>query len=45
MVFMFGNQAFAYDGYGDYDGYPYGGYYDPGHHHQAIIGMQVYKRF
>jgi len=33
IVFMFGNQAFAYDGYGDYGGYPYGGYYDLGHHH------------
>ena len=30
MVFLFGNQAFAYGGYGDYGGYPYGGYYDPG---------------
>jgi hypothetical protein len=39
MVFLFVNQAFAYDdyggypyggGYGDYGGYPYGGYYDPG---------------
>jgi hypothetical protein len=30
MVFMFGTQAFAYGGYGDYGGYPYGGYYDPG---------------
>jgi hypothetical protein len=31
IVFLFGNQAFAYGGYGDYDGYPYGGYYyDPG---------------
>ena len=29
-VFLFGNQAFAYGGYGDYGGYPYGGYYDPG---------------
>ena len=26
MVFLFGNQAFAYGGYGDYGGYPYGGY-------------------
>jgi hypothetical protein len=41
---MFGNQAFAYDGYGDYGGYPYGDYYDLGHYHQAIC-MQVYKRF
>jgi len=35
MVFMFGTQAFAYGGYGDYGGYPYGGgygdpYFDPG---------------
>ena len=30
MVFLFGNQAFAYGGYGDYGGYPYGGCYDPG---------------
>jgi len=30
MVFLFGNQAFAYGGYGDYGGYPYSGYYDPG---------------
>jgi hypothetical protein len=42
MIFLFGNQAFAYGGYGDYGGYPYGGgygdyggdpyggYYDPG---------------
>ena len=30
MVFLFGNQAFAYGGYDDYGGYPYGGYYDPG---------------
>ena len=30
MVFLLGNQAFAYGGYGDYGGYPYGGYYDPG---------------
>ena len=30
MVFMLGTQAFAYGGYGDYGGYPYGGYYDPG---------------
>jgi hypothetical protein len=30
MVFMFGTQAFAYDGYGDYGGYPYGGYGDYG---------------
>jgi len=30
MVFMFGNQAFAYGGYGDYGGYPYGGYGDYG---------------
>ena len=30
MVFLFGNQAFAYGGYSDYGGYPYGGYYDPG---------------
>jgi hypothetical protein len=38
MVFLFGNQAFAFGGYGDYGGYPYGGYgdyggypyYDPG---------------
>ena len=30
MVFLFGNQAFAYGGYGDYGGYPYGGYYAPG---------------
>ena len=30
MVFTFGTQAFAYGGYGDYGGYPYGGYYDPG---------------
>ena len=29
MVFLFGNQAFAYGGYDDYGGYPYG-YYDPG---------------
>ena len=27
-ILLFGNQAFAYGGYGDYDGYPYG-YYDP----------------
>jgi hypothetical protein len=27
MVLLFGNHAFAY---GDYGGYPYGGYYDPG---------------
>jgi hypothetical protein len=27
MVFLFGNQAFAYGGYGDYGGYPYGGGY------------------
>ena len=32
IVFLFGNQAFAYGGYGDYGGYPYGGdpYFDPG---------------
>ena len=30
MVFVFGNQAFAYGGYGDYGGYPYGGYGDYG---------------
>jgi hypothetical protein len=30
MVFLFGNQAFAYGGYGDYGGYPYGGYGDYG---------------
>ena len=42
MIFLFGNQAFAYGGYGDYGDYPYGGgygdyggdpyggYYDPG---------------
>jgi hypothetical protein len=30
MVFLFGNQVFAYGYYGDYGGYPYGGYYDPG---------------
>jgi hypothetical protein len=40
MVFMFGTFAYGgYDdyggypyggGYGDYGGYPYGGYYDPG---------------
>ena len=30
MVLMFGTQAFVYGGYGDYGGYPYGGYYDPG---------------
>jgi len=30
MIFLFGNQAFAYGGYGDYGGDPYGGYYDPG---------------
>ena len=36
IVFLFGNQAFAYGGYDDYGGYPYGGYcdyggyYDPG---------------
>jgi len=30
MVFLFGNQAFAYGDYGGYGGYPYGGYYDPG---------------
>jgi hypothetical protein len=29
-VLLFGNQALAYGGYGDYGGYPYGGYYDPG---------------
>jgi hypothetical protein len=30
MILLFGNQAFAYGGYGDYGGLPYGGYYDPG---------------
>ena len=42
IVVLFGNQAFAFGGYGDYGGYPYGGgygdyggypyggYYDPG---------------
>jgi hypothetical protein len=30
MIFLFGNQAFAYGGYGDYGGYPYGGYGDYG---------------
>jgi hypothetical protein len=30
MVLLFGNQAFAYSGYGDYGGYPYGGYGDYG---------------
>jgi len=30
MVFLFGNQAFAYGDYGGYGGYTYGGYYDPG---------------
>jgi hypothetical protein len=31
MVFLFGNQAFAYGGYGGYDDYaPYGGYGDYG---------------
>jgi hypothetical protein len=29
MVFLFGNQAFAYGDYGDYGGYPYGDF-DPG---------------
>jgi hypothetical protein len=30
MVFLFGNQAFVYDGFGDYGDYPYGGYGDYG---------------